>query len=194
MRELTFPLKEGDRIVYSTYIHWVDRKCTNHLVGRLSRISNPPNNSGWVIEYFEDCLKKLSQLSYFTDIPGCDPSKGKLVFIYKNRTPVFVDQRVINRRRPDLPKVLKRLNMKCLIVEEYIDKTNGICTDNRFFTSHNEDEPYFWHYYLHYYLQPEGYKLTEEEFIKRNGGKAYSDEGICRVSETLQNPSWWDLY
>lgn len=187
MRKLTFKLKEGDRITYSTYIHWVNSDCTNHLIGRLNRISNPPNNSGWIIEYFEDCLRKIEDSPTFTDIPGCDYSRGKLVFEYRNRTPVFVDQRVINSQRPDLPRVLKQLNMKCLIVEEYIDKTHGICTDNKFFTSHNEDASPYWNYYLHYHMQPEGYKLTEEEFIKRNGGKVYTEEGICRVSEMIKS-------
>lgn len=187
MREYKFDLCENEYVDYSTYIHWVSNECRNYLVGRVSHVNNSREvtHGIWYIEYFNDCLSIVRDMDGFFCIPGC-PLRDHLVYKYINgKVPFFIEQRIINKNRPDLDKVLSRLNMKYLIPLEYIDKTNGVNIENRFFTSHNEDASSFYNLYLHFYSQPINSRKTKEEFVKIYG--EYHEEGILRTSEKLNN-------
>lgn len=188
MRKYQFDLSEDEYVDYSTYIHWVGNDCKNYLVGRVSHVSNSKEVScgSWYIEYFKDCLSVVKDMNGFFCIPGC-PLGDSLVYKYiGGKVPFFLEQRIINRNRSDLNKMLERLNMKYLIPLEYIDKTNGVNIENRFFTSHNEDASAFYHPYLHFYSQPVSSRKTKEEFVLLNG--EYKEDGILRTSEKLNNP------
>lgn len=185
MREYQFNIEDYEKIVYSTFIHWASRDCKNYLIGRVTLIMDTryPKDTRWVIEYFKDCLEAVKDIKAFTNIPAF-PLRWGLVKQYPvGKLPYFIEQRIINKKRPDLPDVLKSLNMKYLVPLEYIDKTHGVHIENRFFVSHNEDATAFYSKALHYYLLNENSRKTKEEFEDLYG--VYKEDGILRTSERL---------
>ena len=169
MRPSRFGLERNENVKFTRFIHWVDSKCTNHLVGRVSLVSNGSYNK-WFIEYYGDCLNELKQTDDFIMLPGFDHRNNdkSLVLEYPfNFTPHFISQRVVSPKRKDMDSILETFGMTSYSDEEYLDKTHGVCVENKFFISDKEDASDFYNWYLHYWMQPEGYKMTEEEFRRR---------------------------
>lgn len=150
MRKYQFTLdkEDGEHINWSRYIFWVDSEGDNRLIGRVSWGSSFSGNI-YFIEYFKDCLEESKDLFGFDRISGCDYTNGKLVWKYKNRVPIFIEEKMVSPKRSDLPEILEKLGMKYYDVCEFIDKTNGVCLTDRNFIYPKEDASEFYNVYLH---------------------------------------------
>ena len=148
MRPYSFSVKAEEKIVWELFIHWIDVKGDNHLIGRLVFITKF-TESRFVIEYFKDCLADAEKYN-FERISGCPTDNGKYTWEYPySYLPIFVDERMINPNRSDLMFHLGRYGLDIYDRYEFFKRSHGICSDNFLFLSDKEDDTNYWHNMKH---------------------------------------------
>lgn len=151
MRPYRFELKGNEEIFWESFIHWMDVKGENHLVGRVCLITDDVLSQRYIIEYFNDCLAELLSMECsFKRIPGCDHTLGKRVWEYpQDYKPIFIEERTLNPKREDTRYILNHYGLECNMPFEYFDRSGGVCSDNSFFLFSKEDASEFYHHFLH---------------------------------------------
>lgn len=142
-----YSLKAKESILWQLYIHYSDfsRDGKNILVGQVFEIKSPEVNK-FIIEYLNEDILKYEN---FDKISGCDHYEGKRLWIYENRTPLFIQERIPSMKRPDLGDLLEKVKLKYFDLYEYLKRTNGVCSDNRLFVHTDKDIPDFKNEWLH---------------------------------------------
>lgn len=145
--ETKYILKDKESIDWRLYIHWSDfsNNGKNILVGQLLSIKSLEGNK-YIIEYLNEDILRHSK---FNKISGCDYYEGKRLWVYLNRLPLFIQERIPSNKRPDLSRLLKKINLLYYDIYEYLKRTNGICSDNRLFVHTEKDIPDFRNEWLH---------------------------------------------
>ena len=141
-------LPNGDvsRSVYIHFAHPLDNK--NYLIGKVTNILSPPDYY-YTIECFEDSLNYiLDKFGYIYRISGC-PYDKRLKFEYKNKLPYFVYERTLDPSRPDLQRHLDRVGMVLYDRFEFMRRTHGVVTYNRYFVHDDKDTTNFHNEWLH---------------------------------------------
>ena len=145
--ETSYVLEEKELVLWNLYIHYSDFSDggRNKLVGQIFEIKNPDTNK-FVIEYISEEILKDSN---FDKISGCDHFNGKRLWVYNNKVPIFLQERLPSMRRPDLPKLLEEIGLEHFDIYEYLKRTNGVCSDNRLFVHTDKYIPNFKNEWLH---------------------------------------------
>ena len=130
------------------YIHWVDRKGNNHLVGELRELLDL-DEVIYELEYYKDCVDYLSEnYEYFDMVSDC-PYQKSLLFRYINRLPWFILDRTPSDERLDLSETLAEAGLEYYDRWAYMTWSHGVSDFDRYFVSEIKDDKEFRHPWLH---------------------------------------------
>ena len=147
VENINYIIDDDGNYIRKLYIHWCDCEGINHLVGSITQKFRN-NFTQYIIEYFQEEVKKIEGLEGFSQISGC-PYEIRSVFVYTNKTPLFLSERVPNPRRPDLSQLLFKYNMEVYDMFEYLRVSRGVCSDNRYFVYETDDASEYFNEWLH---------------------------------------------
>ena len=107
------------------YIKW-DKYTLAELYHEYASISGEFN---WVIKPIWETWDELERLGIYEDIDGIDDSLRLDEYI-RQFNPVFVTQRTLSNKRPDLGRFLKEIHLRSNDLFEVLCRTYGICGNN----------------------------------------------------------------
>jgi hypothetical protein len=137
MYEYQYEFADNDYIMWEKYIHHSTGITPedNHLIGRTYIVRHKNNmDYEWVVEYFKENMKYYEEWN-FDWLHECSLYKNpdKTLWIFHNRYPRFISDRLPNKNRPDLQRVLEKYSLRNYDVTAILDANKGMCITDLIF-------------------------------------------------------------